>query len=121
MQIRLFSKGKFYLIGCPPGTRVVRCSEQSAPVDRDGHDLLVVPFDGQEICIPFDPSELLPLLAESRRCGLSLISGPEQEARLAGTGCTNCGEDDVNWLSVEDGSDTAHCDRCGSDFVLVDP
>ena len=119
MLIKHFSKGKFYLIGCPPGTRVIRCLEQSAPVDRDGHDLLVVPFEGQEIRIPSDPSELLPLLAESGRCGLSLISGPEPEARLAGAGCTNCGEDDVNWLSVEDGSETAHCDRCGSDFVLA--
>ena len=67
-----------------------------------------------------NPSELLPLLAESGICGLSLISGPEPEARLAGAGCTTCGEDDVNWLSVEDGSDTAHCDRRGSDFGLVD-
>jgi hypothetical protein len=37
---------------------------------------------------------------------------------LAGAACPNCGEDDVNWLSVEDNSKTAHCDRCGSDFGL---
>jgi hypothetical protein len=118
MRIRHFSKGKFYVIECPPGTRVFRCSEQPALVDPDGHDLLVVPFEGQEICIPTDPSELLPLLAESGRCGLSLIGDPEPGMMLAGAACPNCGEDDLNWLSVEDGSETAHCDRCGSDFGL---
>ena len=120
MRIKHFSKGKFYLIECPPGTRVVRCSEQPALVGSDGHDLLLVPFDGQEICIPSEPSELLPLLAESGRCGLSLIRGPEPDERLAGSVCPNCGEDDVNWLSVEDNSETAHCDRCGSDFGITD-
>ena len=80
----------------------------------------MVPFEGREIRIPADPSELLPLLAESGRCGLSLIGDPEPEMRLAGAACPNCGEDDVNWLSVEDGSETAHCDRCGSDFGLPD-
>jgi hypothetical protein len=40
--------------------------------------------------------------------------------RLAGAACPNCGEDDVNWFSVEDGSETAHCDRRGSDFGLTD-
>ena len=89
-------------------------------VGSDGHDLLVVPFEGQEIRIPADPAELLPLLAESGRCGLSLIGGPEPDRRLAGVGCPNCGEDDVNWLSVEVDSVTAHCDRCGSDFGITD-
>jgi hypothetical protein len=69
------------------------------------------PFEGREIRIPADPSELLPLLAESGRCGLSLIGDREREIMLAGTACPNCGEDDVNWLSVVDGSETAHCDR----------
>ena len=101
-----------------PGTRVVRCSEQPALVGSDGHDLLVVPFEGQEIRIPADPAELLPLLAESGRCGLSLIGGPEPGMMLAGAVCPNCSEDEVNWLSVEDNSETAHCDRCGSDFGL---
>ena len=120
MRIKHFSKGKFYLIECPQGTRVVRCSEEPAVVGSDGHDLLVVPFEGQEIRIPADPAELLPLLAESGQCGLSLIGGPEPDRRLAGVGCPNCGEDDVNWLSVEDDSVTAHCDRCGSDFGITD-
>jgi uncharacterized metal-binding protein (TIGR02443 family) len=115
VRIKHFSKGKFYVIQCPQGTRVVRCWGRS-----DGHDLLVVPFEGREIRIPADPSELLPLLAESGRCGLSLIGDPEPELRLAGAACPNCAEDDVNWLSVEDGSETAHCDRCGSDFLLTD-
>ena len=84
----------------------------------DEPDFLVVPFEGQEIRIPADPAELLPLLAESGRCGLSLIGGPEPGMMLAGAVCPNCGEDDVNWLSVEGGSETVHCDRCGSEFGL---
>jgi hypothetical protein len=118
MRIKHFSKGKFYLIQCPPGTMVVRCLSQPALVRPDGHNLLMVPFDGQEICIPTDPPELLPLLAESGRCGLSLIGEPEPGIMLAGAVCPNCGEDDLNWLSVENGSVAAHCDRCGSDFGL---
>jgi Zn ribbon nucleic-acid-binding protein len=120
VRIKHFSKGKFYVIQCPPGTRVVRCSALPALVEPDGYDHLVVPFEGWEIRIPADPPELLPLLAESGRCGLSLIGDPEPEMMLAGATCPNCGEDHVNWLSVEDGSETAHCDRCGSDFGLTD-
>ena len=115
MRIKHFSKGKFYLIECPQGSGVVRCWGHP-----DGHDHLVVPFEGREIRIPADPSELLPLLAESGRCGLSLIGDPGPEMMLAGAACPNCGEDDVTWLSVEDGSETAHCDRCGGDFGLTD-
>jgi Zn ribbon nucleic-acid-binding protein len=115
VRIKHFSKGKFYVIQCPQGTRVIRCWGHS-----DGHDHLVVPFEGREIRIPADPSELLPLLAESGRGGLSLIGDPEPEMMLAGAACPNCGEDDVNWLSVEDGSETARCDRCGGDFGLID-
>jgi hypothetical protein len=120
VRIKHFSKGKFYVIQCPPGTRVVRTSSQPAPVEPDGHDHLVVPFEGREIRVPADPSELLPLLAEAGLCGLSLIGDSEPAMMLAGSACPNCGEDDVNWLSVEDGSETAHCDRCGSDFGLPD-
>jgi hypothetical protein len=115
MRIKHFSKGKFYVIQCPRGTRVVRCWGHPG-----GQDHLVVPFEGRKIRIPADPPELLPLLAESGRCGLSLIGDSEPEMRLAGAACPNCGEDDANWLSVEDGSETAHCDRRGSDFGLAD-
>ena len=38
MRIKHFSKGKFYLIECPQGTRVVRCSEETAVVGLDGCD-----------------------------------------------------------------------------------
>ena len=100
MRIRHFSKGKFYVIQCPPGTRVVRCSEDPALVGSEGHDLLIVPFEGQEIRIPADPSELVPLLAESGRCGLSLIGDPEPEKILAGAACPNCGEDDVLVITI---------------------
>ena len=121
MRIKHFSKGKFYLIACPPGTRVIRCWRQPAPVDPGDHDLLMVPFEGREIRIPAEPSELLPLLAEAGLCGLSLIGGPEPTMMLVGAACPNCGEDDLDWLSMEDGAETAHCDRCGNDFRLKDP
>jgi Zn ribbon nucleic-acid-binding protein len=120
MRIKHFSKGKFHLIQCPPGTRVIRCWEQPALVDAGGHDLLLVPFEGREIRIPADPSDLLPLLAESGLYGLSLIGGPEPAMTLVGATCPNCGEADVDWLSVEDGDEMAHCDRCGGDFGLPD-
>jgi hypothetical protein len=80
----------------------------------------MVPFDGREIRIPADPSDLLPLLAEAGLCGLSLIGGPEPALMLAVAACPNCGEDDVDWLSLEDGDETAHCDRCRRDFGLAD-
>ena len=118
MRIRVYSKGKFYLIECPEGTRVVRCVVLSDPDSADSHDLLVVPFEGQEIAIPTDPPELLPLLAESGRCGLSLVGEPVPAVSLAGAVCPNCNEDDVSWLSVDDGSNTVHCDNCGCDFGL---
>jgi Zn ribbon nucleic-acid-binding protein len=120
MRIKHFSKGKFYLIDCPPGTRVIRCWGNPAPVDSGDHDLLMVPFEGREIRIPAEPSELLPLLAESGLCGLSPIGGPAPEMMLAGAACPNCGEDDVDWLSVEDRDEMAHCDGCGNHFGLAD-
>ena len=120
MRVRHYAQGKFYSIECPVGTRVVRPSDRSADGVAVHHDHLVVPLNGKEIRIPADPPELLPLLAESGRCGLSLIGDSEPEMRLAGAACPNCGEDDVNWFSVDDGSETAHCDRCGSDFGLTD-
>jgi hypothetical protein len=119
MRIKHFSRGKFYLVECPPGTRVIRCWGRPAPVDPAGHDLLMVPFRGREIRIPADPPELLPLLAESGRCGLSLVGAPEPGAMLAGAACPSCREDDPDWLSVDDGDETAHCDRCGNDFGLA--
>jgi hypothetical protein len=91
---------------------------RAVPDRADSHDILVVPFRGQEIAIPTDPPELLPLLAESGRCGLSLVGEPVPDVNLAGVICPDCNEDDVSWLSVEDGSQIAHCDYCGSDFGL---
>jgi hypothetical protein len=111
MRVRVYSQGKFYLIECPEGTRAVRDAAKL-------HDSLVVPFEGQEIAIPSDPPELLPLLAESGRCGLSLVGEPVPAVNLAGAVCPNCNEDDVSWLSVDDGSNTVHCDNCGCEFGL---
>jgi hypothetical protein len=113
MRVRVYSAGKFYLIECPDGTRVVRHAVESS----EPNDHVVVPFEGQEIAVPIDPSELLPLLAESGRCGLSLVGEPLAAVNLAGAVCPNCNEDDVSWLSVDDGSKTVHCDNCGCDFV----
>ena len=112
------SKGKFYLIECPEGTTVVRCL---APFVRDGadsHDLVVVPFRGETIKIPADPPELLPLLAESGRCGLSLVSEPVPDEHLACTVSPNCDENDVRWMSVDYGSRIARCYFRGFDFGL---
>ena len=79
----------------------------------------MVPFEGEEIPIPADPPELLPLLAESGRCGLTLVGEPEPAARLAGVACPKCAESDVNWLRVEEDDAGAHCDRSQADFVLI--
>ena len=118
MRIRVHSKGRFYLIQCPGGTRVVRRALESVPDSEDSHDLLIVPFRDQELAIPSDPPELLPLLAESERFGLSLVCEPVPDANLAGAVCPNCNVEDVSWLSVEDDSNVAHCDLCGCDFRL---
>jgi hypothetical protein len=65
MRIRHYSKGKFYLIECPDGTKVVRCAVRAVSARADSHDRLIVPFRGQELTIPADPPELLPLLADA--------------------------------------------------------
>ena len=116
MRIRVYSKGKFHLIDCPDGTMVVRCAVQAVPDGEDSHDRLLVLFRGQELTIPADPPELLPLLAESGRFGISLVGEPMPDVNLVGAVCPNCNEDDVSWLSVEDDSNIAHCDNCGCDF-----
>ena len=102
MRVRAYLKGRFYLIECPEGSGVVRCEFQSDRDAAEPYDLLVVPFEGQKIVIPSDPPELLPLLAESGRCGLSLVGEPVPAANLAGAVCPNCKEDDVSWLSVDE-------------------
>ena len=120
--------GKCYRIACPEGSRLVCRSEVPAPGGSLHADVLVVPFEGQDIPIPADPPGLLPLLAEAGRCGLALVGEPEPDVRLAGVACPECGERDVNWLNVEDDGAKAHCDRCGADFepcreaiVLITP
>jgi transcription elongation factor Elf1 len=51
-----------------------------------------------------------------------LVTGePEPDMRLAGVSCPGCGESDVNWLQVQEGSDSIHCDHCGADFTLPVP
>jgi hypothetical protein len=115
-RFRVHSKGKCYLIDCPHGSRVVPCLALSLPDRADAHDHLLVPVEGMEIAIPADPPELLPLLADAGRFGLTLVGEPVPDVSLAGTVCPNCNEDDVSWLSVDDGSNIAHCDNCGCDF-----
>ncbi len=93
MRIRHYSKGTFYLIECPDGSRVVGCAARPVPDSAESHDVLVVPFRGQELVIPSDPPELLPLLAEARRYGLALVGKPVPSADLVGAVCPSCKED----------------------------
>jgi ribosomal protein S27E len=118
MRIKCHAQGKFYTIECPEGTRLVRRSEQPPDADVVPHDHLLVPLKGKEIRIPSDPPELLPLLAETGNFGVSLVGEPEPEASLAGVSCPKCGETDVAWLQLKEDSETVHCDRCETDFVL---
>ena len=121
MRVRHHAQGKFYTIECPEGTRVVRRSEQPADGEAVPHDHLVVPLNGKEVRIPADPPELLPLLAESGNFGITLVGEPVPDMRLAGVVCPECGETDVNWLQLREGSESVHCDRCGADFALPVP
>ena len=92
MRVRHHAQGKFYTIECPEGTRIVRRSEQPADGEAVPHDHLVVPLNGKEVRIPADPPELLPLLAESGKFGITLVGEPVPDMRLAGVVCPGCGE-----------------------------
>ena len=116
MQVKHHAQGKFYVIECPKGTRVVRRTSGGEVVT---HDHLVVPLNGRELRIPADPPELLPMLAESGNFGVSLAGEPVPDVRLVGVVCLQCGEDDVNWLQVREGTKTVHCDRCGSEYAVT--
>jgi hypothetical protein len=102
MRIRRYSKGKFYLIECAEDTRIVRCHAQSVAGRGDVDDVLVAPFHGHDIRIPTEPPELLALLADAERCGLSLVGAPVPDVSLAGAVCPGCHEDDVSWLSFDE-------------------
>jgi ribosomal protein S27E len=116
MHVRHYAQGKWYQIVCPEGSRVERQSDQAGPGGGHPQDRLIVAWGGEEIAIPAEPEELLPLLAESGRCGLSLLGKPEATAELAGVACPGCGEQDIDWLSIGESDEMVHCDRCGSDF-----
>ncbi len=118
MRVKHYAQGKFYVIQCPEGTRVVHRSDLSADGEAIPHDHLVVLLDGEEVRIPADPPELLPMLAETGNFGVSLVGEPEPDVDLAGVACPDCGQDDVNWLQLGDGSETVHCDYCGAEFAL---
>jgi hypothetical protein len=116
MLVTHHAQGKFYLIACPEGSRIIRRSHRIAPGGGFLPDLFVVPFGEKEVSIPADPPALLPLLAEAGRCGLSLVGVPRPDASLEGAVCPWCGECDVNWLSVEGSGERIHCDSCGGEF-----
>lgn len=117
MRVKHHAQGKFYVIECPEGTRLVPRSEDTQPTPCD---YLVVPLNDKEVRIPADPPELLPMLAESGNFGISLVGEPVADVRLTGVVCPKCGEDDVNWLQVREGTETVHCDRCGITFAVTD-
>jgi predicted RNA-binding Zn-ribbon protein involved in translation (DUF1610 family) len=118
MRVRHYAQGKFYTIECPEGTRIVRNSTFRASGKPDPCDGIIVQFNGKELRIPAEPAELLPLLAESGNLGVSLVGEPEPDVRLVGVCCPDCGETDVNWLQLRDGSESVHCDHCGAEFAL---
>lgn len=115
MRVRCHSQGKFYSIECPPGTRLVRASD-ALDADVAEHDHLIVPLNGKMIRIPAEPPELLPLLAESGNFGVALVGEPEPDVILAGVACPGCGEVDVAWLQLVEGSEAVRCERCGVGF-----
>src|SRR3954454_24477714 len=110
MRVRCHAQGKFYTIDCPEGTRLVRGVDRPNG-DVPCHDHLIVPLNGKTIRIPADPPELLPLLAESGNFGVSLVGERDADERLAGASCPGCGEVDVAWLQLGEGSEGVHCDR----------
>ena len=120
MRVRCHAQGRFYTINCPEGTRIVRAADvlgdEVANIDH-----LIVPLKGKAIRIPADPPELLPLFAETGNFGVTLVGEPEPDVRLAGASCPGCGEVDVNWLQVSDGTEAVHCDRCGTEFEVRVP
>ena len=118
MRVRCHAQGKFYTIECPEGTRIVRRSDHPEE-ESSFHDHLIVRLNGKEICIPADPPELLPMLAESRNFGVLLVGEPEPDVRPAGAACPGCGQDDVNWLQLRAVSEAIHCDRCGREFAVT--
>ena len=112
MRVKHYAQGKFYVIECPEGTRLVRRTSGGEAVKCDH---LVVPLNGEEIVIPADPPELLPMLAESGNFGIKLVGEPVPDVTLTGVVCPKCSEDDVNWLQVREGTETVHCDHCGTE------
>jgi hypothetical protein len=118
MRVRHYAQGKFYTIQCPEGTRIVRRKDQPADGEavQDAH--MIVPLNGQEVRIPADPSELLAMLAETGHFGVSLVGEPVSDERLSGVACPKCGETDVTWLQLRDGSEAVRCDYSGTEFGL---
>ena len=116
MFVNYYAGGKFYLISCPEESSIIRRSDAIVPGGRALPDLIIVPFGGRDIRIPTEPPELLPLLAETGRCGLSLVGEPRPDVYLEGAICPGCGESDVNWLCTEDDTGRIHCENCDGSF-----
>ncbi|MDR3632519.1 MAG: hypothetical protein P4L84_01715 [Isosphaeraceae bacterium] len=115
MRIKHYAWGKFYHVECPNGTTVIRRSDQLGSSGEFLPDIILVRFKGRDIPVPSDPPELLPLLAESGRFGLSLVGEPHPGTTLAGAICPGCGEMDVEWLCLGD-DDLVRCENCGVSF-----
>jgi hypothetical protein len=115
MRIKHYAWGKFYHVECPAGSTVVRRSDQVGVSGEFLPDVLLIRFKGREIPVPSEPAELLPLLAESGRFGLSLVGEPLPSPQLAGACCPRCGETDVEWLCLGT-DDVIRCESCGTLF-----
>jgi hypothetical protein len=70
MRVKHHAQGKFYVIECPEGTRLVRRTSGGEAVPCD---YLIVPLNGKDVRIPADSPELLPMLAESGNFGITLV------------------------------------------------
>ena len=68
--------GADQLIGDPPRALSIFRPEMAL------HDFLLVPLNGNQVRIPADPPELLPLLAESGNFGVSMAGEPEPDLFL---------------------------------------
>lgn len=72
MLIRHYAFGRRYLIEGPPGTKVIRQSHLTNSSGGFLSDMLIIPWQGQEIPVFAEPDNLLSELARAGKYGLKL-------------------------------------------------